>query len=137
MAMTSKQTAESWLLHGERDLGFARLGMNVGYLSQACFMAHQSMEKGLKAILFLQGARYISPSSLAQLLERVSHSRASLQRFEEHAQKLDGCYETARHLESLATGLPNEGFEQEETRAVVAEGEALNYEIRNIIRLAR
>ena len=52
--------AERWLFHAERDLGFGKLALEIGgFYAQVCFMAQQSAEKALKALLYLRGARLV------------------------------------------------------------------------------
>ena len=138
MTPTSKEEAERWLLHAERDVGFARLGLELGgFYSQTCFMAHQSAEKALKSLLYLRGARYISDEPIAGLLARAADASPRLNRYAEMAGRLDRYYRTARYLDSQAAGAAYEEYTEEQAKEAVGEGENLILEIRNIIRLAR
>ena len=83
MQPNPKQEAERWLFHAERDLGFARMGIELGgYYSQTCFMARQSAEKALKALLYLRGMRLIREDSVSELLMRVTDVHPGLDRYE-------------------------------------------------------
>ena len=138
MIPSPKQEAERWLLHGERDLGFARLGLELGgFYSQTCFMVHQSAEKALKALLYLRGARLVREDSISELLERVADVSPSLNRYRDMAGRLDRYYSSSRYLNPLQGSGPSEAFNEHQAKEAVGEVENLILEVRNIIRLAR
>ena len=136
--MTSPaEKARTWHLHAERDLGFAKLGIEMGFYSQTCFMVHQSVEKGLKALLFLRGHRVIPDSFMVDLLKRVADVSPALNRFDELAADLDKYYTTARNPDVAPQGSSFQLVDEVAATYVVNEAEQLMLEIRNIIRFAR
>jgi len=133
-----KQEAERWLLHAERDLGLARLGLEIGdFAPQACLMVHQCVEKGLKALLFLRGSRFIGEDTLSALLTRAADAHTGLMRYQDMAARLDQYYVTARYLDTLPGGAPDSTLDEGQAKEVIGESESLVLEIRNIIRLGR
>jgi HEPN domain-containing protein len=142
LSLSPKEEANRWLLHAERDLGFARLGIELGgFYAQTCFMAHQSAEKALKSLLYLRGARYIGESSISELLKRAADASPGLGRYQDMSARLDRYYSAARYLSAASGGAPSETpgevLGEAQAKEVVAEGENLILEIRNIIRTAR
>ena len=138
MPPNPKEQAESWLFHSERDLGFARFGLEIGgFYSQTCFMVQQSAEKALKALLYLRGTRLIRENSISELLTRVADVFPALNRYRDMAVRLDQYYLSSRYLNSLPGSGPYEAITEAQAKEVVGEGENLILEIRNIIRLAR
>ena len=138
MRPSPKQESERWLLHAERDLGFARLGLELGgFYAQTCFMAHQSAEKALKALLYLRGTRYVGERSILELLRRVADVHPSLNRYQDMASRLDQYYMISRYLDALPGSAADEVFNEAQAKEAVGEGDNLILEIRNIIRLRR
>ena len=138
MVLGPKAEAERWFLQAERDQGFAKLGLEIGgFGSQACFMVHQSAEKALKALLYLRGSRLIREDSISELLTRVADGYPQLARFRDMADRLDQYYLASRYLGTVPGGVPHEDLGEAQAREVVAEGENLTLEIRNIIRFGR
>ena len=138
MNASAKQDAQFWLLHAERDLGFARLGLELGGVyAQTCFMVQQSAEKALKALLYLRGAKYLGENTTTELLARAADASPGLNRYQEMAGRLDRYYLTARYLNSKPGGVPYEDFTEEQAKKAIGEAENLILEVRNIIRLAR
>ena len=138
MQPNPKQEAERWLFYAERDLGFARVGIELGgYYAQTCFMAQQSAEKALKALLYLRGMRLIREDSISELLTRVADVYPGLNRYQEMAGRLDRYYSVSRYLGVLPGGAPYEEVSEAQAKEAVGEGENLILEVRNIIRLAR
>ncbi len=138
MISTPREESERWLLHAERDLGFARLGLEIGgFYSQSCYMVHQSAEKALKALLYLRGARFVSQTTLSELLPRCADVYPGLNRYQDMASTLDRHYAACRYLEGPGGNTPFELIGEEQAKEAVKDGENLILEIRNIIRLRR
>ena len=138
MNSNPKEEAQRWLLHAETDLGFARLALEIGfYYPQACFMVHQSVEKALKALLYLRGTRLIREDSISELLTRVADVHPRLNRYQEMASRLDKHYFMARYLDSKPGSASDQPAGEVQAKEIVGEGENLILEVRNIIRLAR
>ena len=67
----SEADARRWLRQAENDLEFTRLASREGFSAQACFMAHQVVEKALKAVAYYCGDRYVIGHSLTDLVSRL------------------------------------------------------------------
>jgi len=52
----NRHHAERWLLTAEEDLRAARSLLAEGFYPQACFQAHQAVEKAVKAVWYLVDA---------------------------------------------------------------------------------
>ena len=138
MQPNPKQEAERWLFHAERDLGFARMGIELGgYYSQTCFMARQSVEKALKALLYLRGMRLIREDSVSELLMRVTDVHPGLDRYRDMAGRLEPYHSVSRYLGVPPGSVPYEEIGEAQAQEAVGQGENLVLEVRNIIRLAR
>ena len=138
MQFNPKAEAERWHLHAERDLGFAKLGLEIGgFYAQVCFMAQQSAEKALKALLFLRGGRLIHEDSISELLLRAADVHPRLARYQDMAIQLDQYYLISRYLGAEPGSASNELIDEAQAKEAVGQGENLILEIRNIIRLAR
>ena len=137
MSSNPREEAQRWLLHAEADLGFARLGTEMGfYHAQTCLMVHHAAEKALKALLYLRGTRLVREDSILDLVKRVADVHPSLNRYQDMAAGLDRYYPTARYL-GVLPGQGQETIGEGQAKEAVAEGENLILEVRNIIRLAR
>lgn len=133
-----KAVAERWLLHAERDLGFGRLGLEAGgYYIQICFMAQQSAEKALKALLYLRGARVVPERSISDLLQRVVDVHPRLSRYQDMADQLDQYFQTFRNADSQPGSDSYEIIDEPQANEAITQGENLILEVRNIIRLGR
>ena len=133
-----KAQAETWLLHAERDLGFGRLGLEMGgFYAQVCFMAQQSAEKALKALLYLRGVRLFQEQSISELLLRAADGHPGLSRYQDMARRLDEYYQISRYLGAQGVGASYELVDEAQAKEAVGQGDNLILEIRNIIRLAR
>lgn len=59
--------AETWFEFARTDLRVAELALHDGLPNQACFHAHQAVEKALKGFLLLRGRRVPRTHSLLEL----------------------------------------------------------------------
>ena len=133
-----KAVAERWLLHAERDLGFGRLGLEAGgYYTQVCFMAQQSAEKALKALLYLRGARMVQERSISDLLQRVVDVHPRLSRYQEMAGQLDKYLLVFRDPDARSGSVSYETIDESQAKEAIDQGDNLILEVRNIIRLGR
>ena len=71
----AKAEAARWLAQAESDLGFAELGLREGFFAQACFVCQQAVEKALKALHYLGGARAVLGHSVVERCARVRSRR--------------------------------------------------------------
>jgi HEPN domain-containing protein len=108
-----------------------------GFYAQTCFMAQQSAEKALKALLYLRGMRLIREDSISELLTRVTDVYPGLNRYQEIASRFDRYHSVSRYLGVLPGSVPYEEISGGQAQEAVGDGENLVLEVRNIIRLAR
>lgn len=138
MQLNPKAEAERWLLHAERDLGFGKLGLELGgFYAQACLMAHHSAEKVLKGLMLLRGARLVQEFTISELLMRAADVYPQLNKFQDMASKLDEYYPVSRYLAAQPGVASYELIDEAQAKEAVAQGENLVLEVRNILRLAR
>ena len=106
----AKAEAARWLAQAESDLGFAELGLREGFFAQACFVCQQAVEKALKALHYLGGARVVLGHSLVELLDPLVSEHAGLADLREAAQQLDQYYIPTRYPNGLPGWVPAEVF---------------------------
>ena len=70
-----------WMRQSEYDLESARLMMNEGFYSQACFMSQQVAEKTLKALAYYRGDSDVRGHTLRALVSSLETSYPELSRF--------------------------------------------------------
>jgi HEPN domain-containing protein len=116
----ARAEAARWLAQAESDLGFAELGLREGFFAQACFVCQQSVEKALKALHYLAGARVVLGHSLVELLDSLSAQHAGLLDLREAAQQLDQYYIPTRYPNGLPGGVPAEVFTRRQAEEAVA-----------------
>lgn len=111
--------ARRWLRQAENDLDFARLASREEFFAQACFMAHQVIEKSLKALAYLRGDRYVVGHSLTDLISDLQGTYSGLADFRRVAGKLDRYYLPTRYPDAIPGGLPFEAFDEAEAEEAV------------------
>ncbi len=117
----ARAEAQRWLAQAENDLAFAELGLREGYYAQACFICQQAAEKALKALHYLQGARFVFGHSLVELLDPLRVKHPFLSDLREGAQQLDQYYVPTRYPNGLPGGTPAEVFTKKQA------GQAIEY----------
>ncbi len=110
MKPNSLEEARRWLRQGQNDLAIVRMSLREGFFSHACFMSQQAAEKGLKALAFLKGERYVVGHSVRDLLERVAGDYPVLLPFRGQAARLDQYYVPTRYPDALPGGVPFEAY---------------------------
>lgn len=138
MPTSPKAEAERWLLHAERDLGLAKLGLELGgFYAQVGLMAHHSAEKALKGLMFLRGVRLVQEQTVSELLLRAADVHPGLAKYRDIASQLDQYYLISRYLADQPDPNSYELIDQAQAKDAVSQGENLILEVRNILRLAR
>lgn len=112
--------ARRWMAQARDDLEFIQwlLGEGRGF-EKGCFIAQQSAEKALKAVLYLGGARTVLGHSVADLLERVLAEHPRLAALSDDARQLDRFYIPTRYPNGLPGGAPFESFTREDLEKAV------------------
>jgi HEPN domain-containing protein len=105
--MPAMERSRDWLAQARRDLEKARLDLQHAFHEWACFTAHQSAEKALKAVFLARGAA-VRGHSLLRLLEELEADEALLH----SARILDRYYIEARNPNGFPSGSPTEYFDE-------------------------
>jgi HEPN domain-containing protein len=117
--------SKDWLAQAERDLEQARASQRDGRHEWACFAAHQSAEKALKA-LHLRFKQEAWGHVVARLLRELPASIP--ENLVEKAKVLDGFYIPTRYANGHPEGAPFEHYGIiQSTDAVRYAGEILEY----------
>jgi HEPN domain-containing protein len=117
--------SKDWLAQAERDLEQARASQRDGRHEWACFAAHQSAEKGLKA-LHLRFKQEAWGHVVARLLRELPVSVA--EDLLEKAKVLDGFYIPTRYANGHPEGAPFEHYGIiQSTDAIRYAGEILEF----------
>jgi len=110
--------SEDWFAQAERDLEQARASQKDGRHEWACFAAHQSAEKAVKALhLFLKQEAW--GHVVARLLSELPISFDEV--LVEKAKVLDGFYIPTRYANGHPEGPPFEHY------GIIQSNEAINY----------
>ena len=116
----ARAEAARWLAQAESDLAFAELGLREGFFAQACFVCQQAVEKALKALRYLGGARVVLGHSVVELLDTLVAVHADLAGLREGAQQLDQYYVPTRYPNGLPGGVPAEMFTRGQAEEAVS-----------------
>lgn len=115
-----------WLAQARDDLRFSRWLLTENrFFDKGCFIAQQAAEKALKAICYLDGARFVLGHSLLELMERLTAKRPQLRPLREDARVLDRFYIPTRYPNGLPGGAPFESFARDDLEKAVAVAERL------------
>ena len=107
----SRQNALRWIRDAENTLRVAEKNCQWEAYNVACFLAEQGAQKSLKAVLYLDGARFIRIHSIAELIKEVSQKRPEFLPLREEAGVLDQYYLTTRYPDAVAEpAIPSEIF---------------------------
>ena len=107
----SRQNALRWIRDAENTLRVAEMNCRWEAYNVACFLAEQVAQKSLKAVLYLDGARFVRIHSIAELIKEVSRKRPEFLSLREDAGTLDQYYLTTRYPDAVAEpAIPSEIF---------------------------
>jgi HEPN domain-containing protein len=110
--------ALDWLAQAAHDLEHARNALKDGDYDWACFAAHQSAEKAVKALfLFLAGDGW--GHSITRLLRDVSHKLAVSDDLIAAAQRLDKHYIPTRYPNGFDVGAPHDYYILDEAQQAI------------------
>jgi len=107
----SKQNAQRWLREAEKTWQQAQRAGGQKDYNLACFLAEQSAQKSLKAVLYGDGVRFINIHSVAELLKLISQTHPEFSQLSELGVKLDQYYLTTRYPDAVPDpAIPSEIF---------------------------
>jgi HEPN domain-containing protein len=116
----AEKEARTWLRQAEEDFKYAKVLFEVGGWYMVCLLAHQVVEKALKAFLYSQGEVKVIGHSVLKLLDAASYDAAwtALRRA---VKPLEGYYVEARYPNTLSEEyIPAEFFEREDAASALA-----------------
>lgn len=100
---------KDWFEQAERDLGFGKTAAGTGHQEWAAFLAQQSAEKAVKALVHaLRGA--VRGHSITEIPRSLPLSVSVSQEVLEGAQALDKVYVTSRYPNGFASERPGDYF---------------------------
>lgn len=116
--------ARRWLRQAEEDFKYATVLFQVGGWYMVCFLAHQVVEKALKAFLYSQGEVKVIGHSVLKLLERAATYDAAWKALRKAVKPLEGYYVETRYPNTLSEEyIPAEFFEYEDAASALATAE--------------
>ncbi len=111
----NEKYANLWFSQAKYDLKAADNSMSNENHEWACFQAHQSAEKALKAFLFLNRKRNVFTHSIKKLIEKCSEFSDQFLLIKE-ARILDQYYIPTRYPNGLLDEIPHEFYEIEDAK---------------------
>jgi HEPN domain-containing protein len=121
-----REAALHWLRQVEHDLTIARGHQERGDFSDACLMAEQAAQKGLKAFLIGHGHRSVPIYSVVQLTERCAQIDPAFTVHITAGRVLDQYDIPTRYPDVLAPlAVPFESYTQEQGTTAVAAAQAI------------
>jgi HEPN domain-containing protein len=120
------QRGQRWLADARNTLFQAqRVAADERLANVACFLAEQSCQKALKAILYFEGARFVTIHSITELLKQIGKDHPELLALREGGAVLDQYYLSSRYPDAVAEpAIPTElfGKAQAEQAVAIAQG---------------
>jgi len=117
------------LEEAEDDLSSAKILMKEGKYGKACFLAQQSAEKAVKALLIAKFRRYETIHSVTELLKRAKAPQSLM----ELGVRLDRHYIPSRYPNAWPYGAPFKHYrDRDAEEALEATGEILEHVKREI-----
>ena len=103
-----------WIAQAKRDFAHAGEASKAGHYEWACFAAHQSSEKAIKALFLKLGVRVIAGHSIRQMLETLKRRERVPPELGESARVLDRHYIPSRYPDAHPAGAPFEYYTKRE-----------------------
>lgn len=130
----SRQNALRWIRDAEHTLRVAEKNCQWEAYNVACFLAEQASQKSLKAVLYLDGARFIRTHSIAELVKEVSQKRPEFLPLREEASTLDQYYLTTRYPDAVAEpAIPSEIFNRKQAEETLRIAQSIFEMSRSVI----
>ena len=97
----ARQNAERWIREAEYTLRQTERNCREGSYNLACFLAEQTAQKALKAVLYFDGARFINIHSVAELAKEASGTHQEFTSLISEGSRLDQYYLSARYPDAV------------------------------------
>ena len=110
MKRDSLSEGRRWFEQSLRDLDDARFAGNGGRYNLACFLAQQSAEKALKAVLYASGEEKVWGHSVAELCSDAETFDKTFEELRKTAGPLDRYYIPTRYPNGLPGGIPADAY---------------------------
>lgn len=128
MAESNLRVVRSWLRQSAVDLADAAFVAEHGRHALACFLCHESAEKGVTAYLLARGAERVWGHALADLCEDALALDPSFDLIKTVAVLLDKHFLGARYPTTLPGGVPGEAYEAADSaRALEVAGDVRRF----------
>jgi HEPN domain-containing protein len=111
--------AKRWLQQAQDDCVVAEELREEERHNVACFLAQQSAEKALKALLVWRGGDYPRLHAIGTLIEELRRIDAPLAERLREATALDAYYLSTRYPDALDGGLPSASFFDKEAKLAI------------------
>ena len=108
-----------WFQQGEYELSVARNLADNLFHAAACFFAHQSAEKYLKALLYAQGERRVVGHSINDLCDQCADYFEKFAELKGQVRQLDRYYIPTRYPNGLPGGVPAEMYDETDSAAAL------------------
>lgn len=110
--------ATDWLIQAEHDLQHACHAVEDGDYDWACFAAHQSAEKAVKALFLSIGGEGWG-HAVSRLLKDLSHKLKVPADLVQAAQRLDRHYIPTRYPNGFDSGAPRDYYSSDDAEQAV------------------
>ncbi len=113
------ERSADWYKQAKRDLELAKKVAADGFCEWACFAAHQSAEKAVKAILQKRGYDAWG-HSLLKFCQELASTDLSANEWIDDAKKLDKLYIPTRYPNGFVIGAPMDYYTQDDSSQAIA-----------------
>ena len=115
-----KQNAARWIREAEYTFHQAERTFKDDAYNLACFLAEQTSQKALKAVLYLDGARFITTHSIKELIKEISKKHSELAEFSDKGALLDQYCLSSRYPDAVPEpAIPSEIFIKKQAEEAV------------------
>lgn len=128
MEMKRTNEAERWFHQAFYDLKAARWNVEGGFFSTVCFLAQQSGEKALKALLYAKGGRRqaLFTHSLVEMVNAAQKLKVGgMDKLITPARALDLHYIPSRYPNGLPGGYPHAFYDRQEAQMAIEAAEQI------------
>lgn len=130
----NKEDALRWLEQAEHNLKVAENNLNAQFYSDACFMAEQTAQVGLKAFIIYHKKRLIWEHSIQELARLCVQYDSSFQKFIEYGRILDRYYIPTRYPDALARpAVPFKTYTEEDAKTAIKFAKEIIKKVKNKI----
>jgi HEPN domain-containing protein len=131
----NKEEALRWLDQAEHNFEVAKNNLSSTFYSDACFMAEQTSQVALKALIIFYKKRNVWEHSIQELVRISSEYDKRFEDLVEAGKILDRYYIPTRYPDALATpAVPYKTYSERDAREAVALTESILQLAKEVIR---